>query len=152
MFQCCSLRTSHPRLLPQTPKVCSVHLCLFNPRVESCRIPPLEHRLAPQVAGGAALGWSGSRRGWSSPGKGRYAAGAPDRRAQLGSPASCPVLPAWVSAMSNTFAHILPGIGADVSEQTFRTRTGVWSSRREVSACNPMWAREMKHKRKGKKK
>ena len=29
MFQCCSLRTSHPRLLPQSPKVCSVHLCLF---------------------------------------------------------------------------------------------------------------------------
>ena len=24
-----SLETSHPRLLPQTPKVCSVHLCLF---------------------------------------------------------------------------------------------------------------------------
>ena len=29
MFQCYSLRTSHPRLLPQSPKVCSVHLCLF---------------------------------------------------------------------------------------------------------------------------
>ena len=29
MFRCCSLRTSHPRLLPQSPKVCSVHLCLF---------------------------------------------------------------------------------------------------------------------------
>ena len=29
MFQCCSLRSSHPRLLPQSPKVCSVHLCLF---------------------------------------------------------------------------------------------------------------------------
>ena len=29
MFQCCSLETSHPRLLPQSPKVCSVHLCLF---------------------------------------------------------------------------------------------------------------------------
>ena len=29
MFQCCSLKTSHPRLLPQSPKVCSVHLCLF---------------------------------------------------------------------------------------------------------------------------
>ena len=26
---CCSLKTSHPRLLPQSPKVCSVHLCLF---------------------------------------------------------------------------------------------------------------------------
>ena len=24
-----SLRTSHPRLLPQSPKVCSVHMCLF---------------------------------------------------------------------------------------------------------------------------
>ena len=29
LFQCCSLRTSHPRLLPQSLKVCSVHLCLF---------------------------------------------------------------------------------------------------------------------------
>ena len=29
MFQCYSLRSSHPRLLPQSPKVCSVHLCLF---------------------------------------------------------------------------------------------------------------------------
>ena len=26
LFQCYSLRTSHPRLLPQTPKVCSIHL------------------------------------------------------------------------------------------------------------------------------
>ena len=29
MFQCCSLKTSQPRLLPQSSKVCSVHLCLF---------------------------------------------------------------------------------------------------------------------------
>ena len=29
MFQCYSLKTSLPRLLPQCPKVCSVHLCLF---------------------------------------------------------------------------------------------------------------------------
>ena len=29
LFQCCPLETSHPRLLPQSPKVCSVHLCLF---------------------------------------------------------------------------------------------------------------------------
>ena len=29
MFWCCSLRSSHPRLLPQNPKVCSIHLCLF---------------------------------------------------------------------------------------------------------------------------
>ena len=28
-FQCYSLRTSHPRLLPQSLKDCSVHLCLF---------------------------------------------------------------------------------------------------------------------------
>ena len=27
--QCCSLKSSHPRLLPQSPKVCSLHLCLF---------------------------------------------------------------------------------------------------------------------------
>ena len=29
MFQCCSPETSHPRLLPQSPKDCSIHLCLF---------------------------------------------------------------------------------------------------------------------------
>ena len=29
LFQCYSLRTSHPCLLPQSPKVCSVYLCLF---------------------------------------------------------------------------------------------------------------------------
>ena len=29
MFQCCSLGSSHPRLLPQSPKVSSIHLCLF---------------------------------------------------------------------------------------------------------------------------
>ena len=29
MVQCYSLRSSHPCLLPQNPKVCSVHLCLF---------------------------------------------------------------------------------------------------------------------------
>ena len=27
LFQCYSFRTSHPCLLPQSPKVCSVHLC-----------------------------------------------------------------------------------------------------------------------------
>ena len=29
MFQCYSLKSSHPRLLPQRPKVCSLHLWLF---------------------------------------------------------------------------------------------------------------------------
>ena len=29
MFQCYSLKSSHPRLLPQSPKVCSLHLCLL---------------------------------------------------------------------------------------------------------------------------
>ena len=29
MFQCYSLKLSHFRLLPQSPKVCSLHLCLF---------------------------------------------------------------------------------------------------------------------------
>ena len=29
MFRCCSLETSHPCLLSQSPKVCSIHLCLF---------------------------------------------------------------------------------------------------------------------------
>ena len=29
MFQCYSLKSSHPCLLPQSPKVCSFSLCLF---------------------------------------------------------------------------------------------------------------------------
>ena len=29
MFQCYSLKSSHPHLLPQSPKVCSLPLCLF---------------------------------------------------------------------------------------------------------------------------
>ena len=30
MFQCYSLKSSHPHILPQSPKVCSLHLCLFG--------------------------------------------------------------------------------------------------------------------------
>ena len=30
MFQCYSLKSSHPCLLPQNPTVCSLHLCLFG--------------------------------------------------------------------------------------------------------------------------
>ena len=30
MFQCYSLKSSHPCLLPQSPKVSSLHLCLFR--------------------------------------------------------------------------------------------------------------------------
>ena len=29
MFQCYSFKSSHPHLLPQCPKFCSLHLCLF---------------------------------------------------------------------------------------------------------------------------
>ena len=29
MFQCYSLKSSHPHLLPWSPKLCSLHLCLF---------------------------------------------------------------------------------------------------------------------------
>ena len=29
MFQCYSLKSSHPRFLPQSPNVCSLYLCLF---------------------------------------------------------------------------------------------------------------------------
>ena len=29
MFQCLSPKSSHPRPLPQSPKDCSIHLCLF---------------------------------------------------------------------------------------------------------------------------
>ena len=30
MFQCYSLKSSHPHLLPPSPKDCSIHLCLFR--------------------------------------------------------------------------------------------------------------------------
>ena len=30
IFQCYSLKSSHPRLLPMSPKVCYLHLCLFH--------------------------------------------------------------------------------------------------------------------------
>ena len=30
MSQCYSLKSSHPCLLPESPKDCSLHLCLFN--------------------------------------------------------------------------------------------------------------------------
>ena len=30
MFQCYSLKSSYPHLLPQSPKVCSLYLCLFR--------------------------------------------------------------------------------------------------------------------------
>ena len=36
MFQCYSLKSSHPRLLPLSPKVCSLHLCLLC--CPACRI------------------------------------------------------------------------------------------------------------------
>ena len=36
MFQCYSLKSSHPHPLPQSPKVCSLHLCLF------CGLPILD--------------------------------------------------------------------------------------------------------------
>ena len=29
IFQCCSLKSSHPCLLPQSPKCCSLYLCFF---------------------------------------------------------------------------------------------------------------------------
>ena len=29
IFQCYTLKSSHPHLLPQSPKVCSLHVCLF---------------------------------------------------------------------------------------------------------------------------
>ena len=33
MFQCCSLKSSHPCLLLQSPEVCSLHLCLLLSRI-----------------------------------------------------------------------------------------------------------------------
>ena len=39
MFQCYSLKSSHPRLLPQSLKDCSIHLCLFCCLAYSVIIP-----------------------------------------------------------------------------------------------------------------
>ena len=36
VFQCYSLKLSHPRLLPQSPKVCSLHLGLFCNQILYC--------------------------------------------------------------------------------------------------------------------
>ena len=33
MFQCCSLRSSHPHLLPQSPKACSLYVSLLLSRI-----------------------------------------------------------------------------------------------------------------------
>ena len=33
MFQCCSVKSSHPHLLPQNPKVCSLYLSLLLSRI-----------------------------------------------------------------------------------------------------------------------
>ena len=35
MFQCYSLKSSHPHLLPQSPKVCCLYLCLFCSHIGS---------------------------------------------------------------------------------------------------------------------
>ena len=56
VFQCYSLKLSHPCLLPQSPKVCSLHLCLFCKQILYClshqgrpykgeRVDNLEHKL-----------------------------------------------------------------------------------------------------------
>ena len=43
MFQCYSLKSSHPRFLPQSSRVCSLHLCLFcclkHSHLKVCYIP-----------------------------------------------------------------------------------------------------------------
>ena len=40
LFQCCSLRTSHPRLLPQSPKVCSVHFFFKSTVIATDEVSP----------------------------------------------------------------------------------------------------------------
>ena len=37
MFQCYSLKSSHPHILPQSPKVCSIHLCLLLSYIQGYR-------------------------------------------------------------------------------------------------------------------
>ena len=37
MFQCHSPRSSHPHPLPQSPKDCSIHLCLLLSRIQGYR-------------------------------------------------------------------------------------------------------------------
>ena len=45
MFQCHSPQSSHPLLLPQSPKVCSIHLCLFCSSVYAETTSPPENNL-----------------------------------------------------------------------------------------------------------
>ena len=63
MFWCCSLRTSHPSLLPQSPKVCSVHLCLFfcfAYNRSSAQVGCMRQVLGPGALGRPrGIGWRG---------------------------------------------------------------------------------------------
>ena len=46
MFQCYSLKSPHPHLLPQCPKVCSLHLCLpYDPAIPLLGIHTKETRI-----------------------------------------------------------------------------------------------------------
>ena len=73
MFWCCSIRTSHPRLLPQSPKVCSVHLCLFfcfAYHISSAQVGCMRQLLRPGELGRPrGIGWRGRWRwgmGWGT--------------------------------------------------------------------------------------
>ena len=50
MFQCYSLKSSNPPLLPQSPKACSLHLCLF------CYFETLRNGMGREVGGGSGWG------------------------------------------------------------------------------------------------
>ena len=47
MFQCYSLISSYPHLLPRSPKICSLHLCLFccHSDILAWEIPSTERNL-----------------------------------------------------------------------------------------------------------
>ena len=74
MFQCCSLKSSHSRLLPQSSKVCSLYLCLFcclmyrviQSKFSSCNLENRLKQKCPDLEQEAQCegNWSNSGKKW----------------------------------------------------------------------------------------
>ena len=78
MFQCYSLKSSHPRLLPHSSKVCFLHLCLFcclayrvivTIFLNSILLLLLSHFSHVQLCATPYMAANQAPRPWGSPGK-----------------------------------------------------------------------------------
>jgi len=78
MFQCYSLKSSHPRLLPHISKVCFLHLCLFcclayrvivTIFLNSILLLLLSHFSHVQLCATPYMAANQAPRPWGSPGK-----------------------------------------------------------------------------------